>query len=981
MRRTTTAKVSMARCAQWVAGSLVAAALAEGVRGQQPRPGGPAGPGATPEAGVVTTTTQPTTGPTTGPAARLSLNFKDAPLDTVLDYLSQQAGFAVIKDGPVEGRVTIQSKQPVSAEEAVTLVNAALKVNGFTMIREEQRLLRVVAREKAKKGNVPVRFGNKPDEIAATDELITQVIPLANVSATKLKDDLKPLIAPDADVASNDASNTLVVTDTSSNIRRLVRIINAMDQQDGAALEIRTIPLKYANAAQAVKLIETFFKNAGGGGPQLTPQQQQMMMQQGQPVPPPRPGGDRRGQTVVAASDDRTNTLIVQASSGTLKTVEDLVKRLDSNPVPASEMKSFPLKFAQAEATSKLINNLYKAPKSDTSDYPFFYRRFSDESSGSTKGPQVNAQFDERTNTLIVTAPVDVMKAIDETVKMLDASPMTSADLRVFQLKYADAWTVSKLIEDVFKPKDDSGPRFPFYIFSDGPSPERKGGAKVNVTSDDRTNSLIVSAPTELLAVIEGMVQKLDANPATEDTMFIYHLRNGQAQNLEYVLNVLFGNVSAPNQNNAQDGQIQATNADGSQRRRSINNDGNGSDRTGGSTSFTGGRNNAANRRNARGQNGMPRLAPGMAKAVNELTGKVFVVAEPDTNALLVTTASKYKKQVQAIIDDLDRPVPQVLIKVLVAEVKHDNSADLGVDFSILNRRENGRGQTIGQTFGAPGTGLVVSILEQNLTATLHALAEEDKLDVLSRPYILASDNQLANILIGQSVPFVNDTRITDTGQQINNIVYRDIGLSLNVTPHINPDGVVIMDVVPELSQLTSQTVPISSTTFAPVIAKRSAESRIGVKDGQTIVIGGLMEDRKTTAIDKVPLLGDIPLLGLIFSRQQVTKTKTELLIFLTPHVAQRPETLEPMSEDETRGTKLTPKAVAPGTFQEHMDGLQRGRSPATRPAEPISPINSIDLNTAPEAGPTSGESVVPPRRRADEPPPPPPSTEQPGKE
>jgi general secretion pathway protein D len=622
-------------------------------------------------------------------------------------------------------------------------------------------------------------------------------------------------------------------------------------------------------------------------------------------------------------------------------------------------MRAFPLKFAQAEATAKLINNLYKPPRQENNDFPFYIRRFGGEESSTTKGPQVNAQFDERTNTLIVTAPADVLKSIEEQVKMLDASPMTASDLRVFQLKYADAWTVSKLIEDVFKPKDDSGPRFPFFIFSDGPSPERTKGVKVNVTSDDRTNSLIVSAPQELMKVIEGMVQKLDANPATEDSLFIYHLRNGQAQNLEYVLNVLFGNVNAPNQNNGQDGQIQAANGDQSRRRSINNNNGNSDTTTGGSTSFTSGRNNPNNRR-ANRQNGMPRLSPGMAKAVNDLTGKVFVVADPDTNALLVTTASKYERQVRAIIDDLDRPVPQVLIKVLVAEVKHDNSADLGVDFSVLNKRDSGKGQSASTVFGAPGTGLIVSILEENLTATLHALAEDDKLDVLSRPYLLASDNQLANILIGQSVPFVNDTRITDTGQQINNIVYRDIGLSLNVTPHINPDGVVIMDVVPEVSQLTSQQVPISSTTFAPVIAKRSAESRVAVKDGQTIVIGGLMEDRRSLAVMKVPLLGDIPVLGQLFSRTQATKSKTELLIFLTPHVAARPESLEPMSADEESGTKLTPKAVAPGTFQEHMEGMQRGRSPETRPSGAISPVNPIDLSTPTDKGPAEGESVVP---------------------
>jgi len=296
---------------------------------------------------------------------------------------------------------------------------------------------------------------------------------------------------------------------------------------------------------------------------------------------------------------------------------------------------------------------------------------------------------------------------------------------------------------------------------------------------------------------------------------------------------------------------------------------------------------------------------------------------------------------------------------VLVAEVKHDNSADLGVDFSILNKRDNGKGQSIGQTFGAPSTGLVVSILEENLTATLHALAEDDKLDVLSRPYLLASDNQLANILIGNSVPLITGTFFTELGQPINTIKYQDVGLILSVTPHINPDGQVILDVAPEISQLTSETVPISSTSSAPVISVRRAESRIGVMDGQTVVIGGLMEDRKTSTVSRVPLLGDIPVLDLLLNRTVTKKTKTELLIFLTPHVARTPDVLGPMGRDEQRGTKLTPNAVSPGTFDDHMEGLQRGKIPQTQPAN-TSPINSIQLNQPEERRP-AGQSILHP--------------------
>jgi len=237
---------------------------------------------------------------------------------------------------------------------------------------------------------------------------------------------------------------------------------------------------------------------------------------------------------------------------------------------------------------------------------------------------------------------------------------------------------------------------------------------------------------------------------------------------------------------------------------------------------------------------------------------------------------------------------------------------------------------------------LIATLVENKINVQLHALAVAGKLDVLSRPYILASDNQLSSILVGSSVPFITDTRITDLGQTINSIQYDDIGITLDVTPHINPDGLVIMDVAPGISQLTDQSVPIASNVSAPVIAKRSAQSRVGVRDGQTVVIGGMMQDNKTSTVNKVPILGDIPILQLLFSRTQVSKTKTELLIFLTPHVAQQPETLKPMADDELKGTRLTPRAVGPRVFDEHRKGLERGNIPETRPSKDTPAVREI---------------------------------------
>jgi general secretion pathway protein D len=128
--------------------------------------------------------------------------------------------------------------------------------------------------------------------------------------------------------------------------------------------------------------------------------------------------------------------------------------------------------------------------------------------------------------------------------------------------------------------------------------------------------------------------------------------------------------------------------------------------------------------------------------------------------------------------------------------------------------------------------------------------------------------------------------------------------------------------------------VPISETVDAAVFAKRSAQTRIAILDEQTIVIGGLIEDRVNSKVTKVPVLGDIPVLGALFRRTDEETEKTELLIFLTPHVAAEAAQLQAMSDDETSGARIVPHAVAPGVFEQHMEGLRRGSGTAEEAEE-----------------------------------------------
>jgi general secretion pathway protein D len=213
----------------------------------------------------------PATQPASGPTTRISLNFRDVSVDAMLDQLAEMTGLAVVKDGRVDGRVTLISKQPRDTEEAISIVNSVLKAKGFTAI-QTGNVLKIVSVGAAKKANVPVHFGADPAKVAESDEIITQVIPVATLDAVRLRQDLTPLIGGDADVTSNAASNSIVVTDTSANVKRIVRIVHALDQHQSTVSDIKVVQLKYADATAAAKLLMTLFRPDQQQGTNNNPQ-------------------------------------------------------------------------------------------------------------------------------------------------------------------------------------------------------------------------------------------------------------------------------------------------------------------------------------------------------------------------------------------------------------------------------------------------------------------------------------------------------------------------------------------------------------------------------------------------------------------------------------------------------------------------------------------------------------------------------------
>jgi general secretion pathway protein D len=299
--------------------------------------------------------------------------------------------------------------------------------------------------------------------------------------------------------------------------------------------------------------------------------------------------------------------------------------------------------------------------------------------------------------------------------------------------------------------------------------------------------------------------------------------------------------------------------------------------------------------------------------------------------------------------------MPQVLIKVVFMEVQRNNSTDIGIEggwaknnignamsssagnvfglsgLNSLVTNYNALGQPISTALssgtGSSGLGTFYQIVGTDFQATLRAIAQSGKAQVLSRPSILARDGQLAKIVVGQKVPLPTSVSYNTGGNAttipIVNVTYTDVGIILNVTPFVGANGLVQMIIQPQ----TSSVNPTKSQTIAPGVSApyldvRSADTVVVTPDGQTVVIGGLISNTKSSSASKVPLLGDIPLLGALFRSSEKTDDKTELLIFLTPHIVQSPMQLAELAVKETRQTQILTNTITEGELDRFLERI-----------------------------------------------------------
>ncbi|MDR2836984.1 MAG: type II secretion system secretin GspD [Azonexus sp.] len=463
-------------------------------------------------------------------------------------------------------------------------------------------------------------------------------------------------------------------------------------------------------------------------------------------------------------------------------------------------------------------------------------------------------------NSLVITDYADNLKRLAWVIAGLDVPAV--GDLDVVPLRHAIAADVAALVNRLLDP---------------GGQPVAGDAGRVLTLADPRTNSLVIRAPSLARAnLAKSLIAKLDQETAQPGNVHVVYLRNADALKLAQTLRAV---VAADSGQAAGGGQ--ATSAP--------------------TLSATG-------QQNGPGQGALTAAAPPSALPTGGAGG--FIQADSATNTLIITASEPVYRNLRTVIDQLDARRAQVYVESLIVEVSADKAAELGVQWMAASGNNTssvrvGGGtafssggnnlfsQAIALTSASgltvpPGNGLTLGLFNQKggLGALAHALETETKANILSIPNLITLDNEEARIIVGQNVPFITGQYTTAASAGAANVnpfqtvERQDVGLSLRVRPQISEGGTIKMAIYQETSAVQDTSNPAGIIT-----SKRSIETNVLVDDGQVIVLGGLIEDKTTGSVEKVPFLGDIPVLGHLFRYDGRSHTKTNLMVFLRPTV------------------------------------------------------------------------------------------------
>jgi len=461
-------------------------------------------------------------------------------------------------------------------------------------------------------------------------------------------------------------------------------------------------------------------------------------------------------------------------------------------------------------------------------------------------------------NMLAITAPPDRLQQINSLIGVVDADPFQHRGIRLFYLRSANADEIAKELETVI-----------------GMIEGERGTYQVQALS--RINALLVVAPPlRGFKQVEQWVGILDESGRSQsEQMFIYKVKSLNAESMAKTLTEVFKQDSK-----AVPTLVEERKAKVEPKRKlpAAANEINMKKRSVETTDVR-----------TKTLTGLPRaVSPNNGVSANL---NFVIVADKDTNSLLVRATPRDYQQLLGTISLLDQPPLEAVINVIIAQVTLNTSSTFGIDWNYV---WNNAGSLIGTGFNVPNAltstsgqsvGLVINSKGGDVTAVLNALASNNKVDVLSRPTILVKNNQEASIKVGANQPFITAQKTTENAGVVpviaNDVSYRDTGIELTVTPHINDEGIIHL----EIDQRLSAVGQTSAVPGFPSFDNQQIKTEAVVADRSMIVIGGLIESIKVTKDDFVPIVGAIPVIGAAFGKTTESTVRKELVLMIVPEI------------------------------------------------------------------------------------------------
>jgi type II secretory pathway component GspD/PulD (secretin) len=716
--------------------------------------------------------------------------------------------------------------------------------------------------------------------------------------------------------------NAVLLAGRKENVQRAMDLIRRLDEPVAPETQFRVFPLKHAAASAAQVTLTQVFADRGQLGP-----------------------------VVRVTPDVRSNALVVQAAPRDLEEVAAVLRRIDvSKSAAVNEVRIIPLEHTLAQDVASVLQSASGTaagaragagaaaapggPGTATQPAATSAAGGGDQRSVmlrfltiDVKGRRllesgilndVRITPDVRSNALVISAPAESLELFEALIHQLDRLPSAEAQIKVFMIVNGDAATLVSMLQALFfaQSQTTQGAQG-----AQGAMAGQAGGANVPVGGvgenltvplrfayDTRTNSIIASGALSDLGVVEAILTRLDDSDAGHRKNHVFRLKNSPANDIGTAISTFLRS------------QVQT------------------------------------------------QTVPGLVSPFEQIEHEVIVVPEPVSNSLILSATPRYFEEIKKLIEELDARPPMVMIQVLIASVTlgctNEFGMELGLqdsllfDRSILNNIQyltttntlpNGTQTTtqsvvsatnqpgfqfttqppgnsgasnalsgaskvggLGATNLGLGTtdpqlgygGIVLSASSESVSFLLRALAEDHRVDILQRPQIMTLDNQPAFVMVGQRVPTISSTSLTQVGQT-NSVQYQNVGLMLGVTPRISPDGLVVMQIDATNSSLAdiSTGIPVAisegQVIRQPVINNTQAQTTVSAMSGQTVILGGLITTTKNEEHHKVPCLGDIPVLGNFFRYDATSKERDELLIIMTPHIVRTESDMDLIKQAE----------------------------------------------------------------------------------